>query len=355
MLQGKWPVDSCQYCKKIEEASGFSDRMLHLTIPDMIPPELDADPIAVKVSPTVLEVLFKNTCNLSCLYCTPKLSSRINQENVIFGDFNVGGVSLIAEPKNNSYSILLDKFWTWMNKNSKTLCRFNILGGEPFYQEEFFKLIEYFEKTPHPNLEFGIVTNLMISENKLASILAKFKNLLAKRHLKRIDLTCSIDCWGIEQEYVRFGLDINTWERNFDLLLDCKWLTLNVNQTISVLTVKSMPELLDKLNTWRKQHPVGHYFSGVSPGPGYLMPHILGPDIFFKDFELIIKKMPTNTTQDLTAVSYMNGIKNFIEKSEPNIEEKRNLKIFLDENDRRRQLSWKQTFPWLVKELDNVV
>ena len=31
------------------------------------------------------------------------------------------------------------------------------------------------------------------------------------------------------------------------------------------------------------------------------------------------------------------------------------LKTFLNEIDRRRQLDWSKTFPWLIKELENVV
>jgi hypothetical protein len=29
--------------------------------------------------------------------------------------------------------------------------------------------------------------------------------------------------------------------------------------------------------------------------------------------------------------------------------------VFLDEIDRRRNLDWRSTFPWLMKELENVV
>jgi hypothetical protein len=355
MLQGKWPTESCQYCREIEESGGFSDRMLHLTIPDMVPPELDDNPTATNVSPTILEVFFNNTCNLSCLYCLPTLSSKINQEHSKFGNFNVEGVQLYSSSQNSDYSSLLDKFWSWMYSNSHTLKRFNVLGGEPFYQAEFYKLIEYFEQHPHPNLELGIVTNLMIDSDKLELLIARFRSLLAHKHLKRIDVTCSIDCWGNAQEYVRFGIDLDQWEKNFKLLLGHKWLTLNINQTISVLTIKTMPTLLEKLIEWRQQHSIGHYFSAVSPQPSYLMPHIMGSTVFDNDFETILQLMPSTTDQDCTAISYMKGIQNQILESEPNQVEKHKLKIFLDEKDRRRNTNWKQVFPWLEKEIEHVV
>lgn len=357
MLQGNWPKESCHYCREIEQSGGFSDRMLHLTIPDMVPPELDNNPTATSVSPTILEVFFNNTCNLSCLYCVPTSSSKINQEHSKFGNFTVKGVELHSAPQNSNsnYNILLDKFWSWMHNNSHTLKRFNVLGGEPFYQEEFFKLIEYFEQHPHPNLELCVITNLMIKFDKLESLIARFRSLLVRKHLKRIDITCSIDCWGDAQEYVRYGLDLEHWEKNFKLLLNNKWLTLHINQTISVLTIKTMPALLEKLAQWRQQHPIGHYFSAVTPNPSYLMPHIMGPGVFDDDFDIILKLMPAVTDQDRTGISYMKGIRDRIMKAKPNQIEKEKLKIFLDEKDRRRGNNWKETFPWLITEIENVV
>jgi hypothetical protein len=355
MLQGQWPTESCGYCREIEQSGGFSDRMLHLEIPDQVPPELDNDPTAVTVSPVILEVFFNNTCNLSCLYCLPELSSKIHQEHAKFGDFVSGNISLLSAPKPKNYDTLLEKFWQWMQSNSHTLQRFNVLGGEPFYQMEFEKLLDFFETNPHPKLELGVITNLMVSEEKLNRFIARFKSLLSKRHLKRIDLTCSIDCWGAEQEYVRYGINLISWEKNFLTLLEQKWLTININQTISVLTIKTMPALLERLNSWRKTHPVGHFFSAISPQPHYLMPHIMGAGVFDKDFERIISCMPNGTDQDKKALAYMEGIRDRIITARPDPDAKKDLKIFLEEKDRRRGNDWRTTFPWLAKEISDVV
>lgn len=355
MLNGHWPKESCGYCREIEQSGGFSDRMLHLNIPDMAPPELDHDPTAVAVSPTILEVFFNNTCNLACLYCLPELSSKIHQEHVKFGDFIAGDIKLVSAPRSQNYPALLEKFWSWMDKNSGSLRRFNILGGEPFYQTEFDKLLDFFENNPHPDLELGIITNLMVSKDKLNKFIDKFKSLLIKKHLRRIDITCSIDCWGPEQEYVRTGLDLQTWTENFEILLLHKWLTININQTISVLTIKTMPELLEKLQSWRNIHPVGHFFSAVAPRPKYLMPSIMGKNVFTKDFEKILNLMPRDCDQDNIAVSYMCGIRDHIENSTVDQKSKHDLKIFLEEKDRRRGSDWRNTFPWLIQEMADVV
>lgn len=353
MLAGLWPKQSCSYCKDIEDNGGFSDRMLHLTIPDQSPVELEADLTAVSVTPTILEVYFNNTCNMACLYCIPDLSSKINQENRQFGNFSNNGVELTSLEINPEHSQMLEKFWQWMQNHSHKLKRFNVLGGEPFYQIEFKNCLEYFENKSHPDLELGIVSNLMIDSNKLSEYLQRFKQLLIDRRLKRVDITCSIDCWGPEQEYVRYGLDLDTWARNFELLMQQKWLTLNINQTISVLTIKTMPELLKRLSDWRKKKNIGHYFSAVSPQPTYLMIDILGSTIFENDFEKILEQISPVT--DPSAHQYMSGLANTVKNSCPDSKEMLKLKTFLDEKDRRRGTDWKTIFPWLQKELEHVV
>jgi hypothetical protein len=85
------------------------------------------------------------------------------------------------------------------------------------------------------------------------------------------------------------------------------------------------------------------------------MPQILGPDIFDQDFKNILKLMPAKTDQDQTAIKYMQGIRDRILSATQDDDEKQNLKIFLDEKDRRRKTSWREIFPWLIKELDHVV
>jgi len=354
MLQGQWPEDSCQYCRDIEQSGGYSDRLLHLDIPDMSPRELESDPTATEVTPTILEVFFDNTCNMACIYCIPNLSSRINQENAKFGNWYYKDIALESLSQDTDYDKMLSKFWSWMGKNSLNLKRFNVLGGEPFYQKEYYKLLDYFEKNPHPNLELGVVSNLMISTEKIDEMIDRWKSLIAKKHLRRVDLTCSIDCWGPEQTYVRYGLDLDMWQANFERLLQHRWLKININQTISVLTIKTIPDLLNKLKTWRSKHKIGQYFSETSPQPSYLMPNILG-SVFEEDFKTIIDLMPRDNEQDEKAIEYMSGIAGRIAKSNRNHGEIDKLKHFLDEKDRRRNTNWKETFPWLVKEIDHVV
>ena len=356
MLSGEWPEDSsCYYCRDIEKSGGSSDRMRHLAIPNQSPSELETDPTAVIVQPTVLEIFFNNQCNLSCLYCAPFLSSRINSEYKKHGRFEKNGVVLEPMTIDSSYTEMLAKFWDWMNRYSSGLVRFTIAGGEGFYQPELETCLEYFESSRHPNLEFCIITNLMLAPAKLEKFIQRFKKLVASGRLKRVDLTCSIDCLGEEQEYTRYGLKVDTWIENFERLLQEPWLTLHINSAISVLTIKTMPGLIEKIKVWKSQRKMGHFFSVVAPGPSYLAPNILGNKVFEEDFNRILEIMPRNNNEEQLALNCMQGIAHSYLQSTPDQVELLKLKTFLDETDRRRGTSWPTTFPWLVKELEYVV
>lgn len=347
MLQGEWPKKNCGYCKKIEDSGGASDRIRMSQIPNLSPPELEFNKNSININPTIVEVYFSNACQMSCLYCGPSLSSSIESENKKFGVFIKNGV-ILQNPQNN-FKNLVPFFWKWFELNFQKLKRLHVLGGEPLYQKEFEKLIEMIEKYPNPDCELNIVTNLMVTKERLEYFIGKFRKLLLKKLIKRIDITCSIDCWGPEQEYVRHGIDLVHWEKNFKVLMENRWLKLNINQTISVLTIKSMPALLEKLNHWRRSHKIGHFFGGVEPGPAYLKGEIVGGNFFIDDSKKILSLMPELNDEDKQAKNYMFGILNQINLARTNKEQLKNLKIFLDEKDRRRHTNWKNLFPWLEK------
>jgi hypothetical protein len=356
MLAGQWPAGGCEYCKNIEDAGGSSDRMFHLKIPDLSPSELHTDPTSIVVTPRIVEVYFDNVCNMSCVYCWDGFSSKIQQENLKFGRFENQGVVIdnVARPVSDHASIT-QSFWQWFSDNCHQVRRLHVLGGEPFFQPQFEECLDFFKKHPCPDLELNVISNLKISQSKLQSILDKINILIAQRHIKRFDLTASIDCFGPAQEYVRFGIDLHQWRQNFELLANTPFVTLNINQTLSGLTIKTIPELLKFVNQFRKNREIGHYFSTTVMTYDFLHPGIFGPGFFSQDFDNIIQEMPSDTWQQQEAKKYMEGITMQINSCTRNDLEIVKLATFLNEMDRRRGLSWRQTFPWLATEVDRVV
>jgi hypothetical protein len=345
MLRGDWPDTNCGYCRGIEQEGGVSDRMRHLDMPRISPPELDADATATQVDPTVIDVLFSNTCNLACLYCSPRLSSSINQENIKHGAFQKLGVRL--EPHQNQYRDLAPSFWKWFETGFPKLRRLHVLGGEPLLMREFQELLDRIWQQPNPDCDLNVVTNLMIPRSRLESYVEQWKQLILNERLRRIDVSASIDCWGPEQEYVRWGIDLKQWQENFEYLCQQPWLKLHISQTITPLTLPSMPELLRRLAEWRKQRHIGHWFSDASPNPEYLKINILGGDVFEDRWQEILGLMPQDTDENRLAWANMHGIYLKSRSTGPVPEQIRNLLVYLDEKDRRRGTNWRELFPWL--------
>jgi pyruvate-formate lyase-activating enzyme len=352
MLEGQWPQGGCEYCQKIEQAGGTSDRMMHLAIPDLSPPELDDDPGAVSVTPRIVEVYFDNTCNLSCVYCHDGFSSRIQQENKRFGRFESQGLVIDnTHQRHSNFEQITESFWTWMATNYASIRRFHLLGGEPFYQQQFDTCLDFLYNNTNKDLEFNIVSNLMVEPDRLRGYIDRIKDLVSARRIKRFEITASIDCWGPEQEYVRHGLDLQRWKQNFEYLVKQSWITLNINQVISVLTIPTMPDLITYVNTQRINREIGHHLITVNQ-PTHLNPDILGQNFFDNYFEQVLNVMPADTWQQQQARDYMQGVRLQISVADKNPTEINKLRTYLDELDRRRNTNWQQTFPWLTGALD---
>ena len=226
MLQGLWPERGCGYCRDIESAGGVSDRITNLDFPGMYAPkELDADPASINVTPRILEVYFDNTCNLKCVYCGPYFSSLWDAENIKHG--------LPAFNKSPNIEQNKQKLFDWLKINREHLAVFNILGGEPLYQRELEQCLDFFEQYPAPELKLQMFSNLNARYDYLVKIITRIRRLIDNNCLREFEITASLDCWGPEQEYTRFPLDLTVWQRNFEYLLSQNWINLIVGSTIT--------------------------------------------------------------------------------------------------------------------------
>lgn len=355
MLQGHWPGNGCEYCRDIEQSGGSSDRMFQNQIPEVYPKELDSNNQLTEVTPTILEVFFSNTCNLACVYCNAKYSSSIQAENKKFA----GAIlpELDFKYTDNRYKELVPKFWEWFRLNSNTLQRLQILGGEPFLQKDVMQLIEYFESTPHPDLEFNLVTNLSLPTDVLEPVLVKLKNLKQKNKLKRIDIQASVDCWGISQEYIRYGFNQNTFERNMMLMIEMEVFRIGLLSTVTSLSIPSMPDLAIKYNQWCEKQKIFWYMHLVLPNDQSVFdPTIFEYSLFESHVNAVYKLLPKKTWDDKITVESFDGI--FLKLKQNcnnNLNRQHKLAQYLQVNDNRRNADWKKTFPWLVKELEHVV
>lgn len=350
MLKGQWPRRGCDYCRNIELAQGQSDRITNLNFPGIhAPVELNQDLTATHVTPRILEVYFDNVCNLKCLYCGPHFSSLWDAENKKHGSFSKNGLKISDSfVKSQNIESNKQKLFQWIRTHGNKLTVFNILGGEPLYQQELEQCIELFEQYPAPELKLQIFTNLFCKTQHLEKIVNQIKHLVNTNKIREFEITASLDCWGSPQEYVRYPLDLAQWEKNFNYLLSQQFINLIVSSTITPLTIKTFPDLLEKIQQWNKIRPVYHYQNSVN-NPSYMMIDIFG-DIFVDDFEKALLLKPDTTIEQRQSKEYLRGIKQQSASRGPNLIEIKKLFTFLNEIDRRRNTSWKNTFPWLIDE-----
>jgi hypothetical protein len=351
MLEGHWPTGGCEYCKEIEDSGGWSDRQHNLEIRNLTPPELESNPTAVEVTPRLVEIFAQNTCNLSCTYCNGNLSSKIQQENKKFGKFNKDGVTIsVVNTPTVAATEYLERFFAWLEKNISVLRRLHLLGGETFIQHELItRVLNIIEQHPNPELEFCIFSNLNAPKKYWDLYLNRIKELQSKGYIRVFDLTASIDCWGAESEYARSGLDLKKFEEYFAWASDQgDWLRLNVNQTVTALTMRTMPDLIEKIDFYSKHKHIGHYFQFYTGAHTFQHPRHYAYNFWKNDFDNIFKAMPKRTPAQLEAVPRMQGMQSLLMQSKHhNYQEIKKLHVYLDELDRRRNTDWRKVFPYL--------
>jgi organic radical activating enzyme len=352
MLDNQWPPEyvGCNYCKNLEDHGYMSDRTYHNTIPDLTPLDFNLDNRLI-VTPRILELYLNNTCDLKCVYCLPTLSSRVNEELHQYGPVEVKNNYPVLEytPRSEYQSEYLELMIRWLDKNYKDLLILSIQGGEPFFQKEFPQLIEYVKLNQNKNLTLSINTNLNSKLSVIQEFIETSKQLILDKKIAKLTINCSIDCFGPPSEFVRFGLDINQWRKNFEYIIQHNWIYIVVQHAVTSLSIKTMGDLQQYLNDCRKINPKINQTFQIVDGPmsPILSPVIFGKDYFSGDLDAILKLIPQDTDQQIKAYQRMETIANMIKNGKTNISLLEDLKTLMNNFDIRRKTDWKTIFPWL--------
>jgi organic radical activating enzyme len=365
MIDGQWPGAGCQYCKRLEDAGEISDRQFQLEQqqdPGLTPPELHINDRALTVTPTILEVYFKNTCNMACVYCGPHFSSLWEDENRKYGNLHSNLDDQFAVEYNQfnpDYDRMVTDLWAYLDQDQRylTLRRFHILGGEPFLLKELDDTLDFWDAHPNPDLVISIITNLNVPPKIFQKYVSRFEQLVKQNKIWKLQITGSIDGWGPEIEYVRYGLNLNYWEQNFKSLLDKPWATLSINSVISALSIKTLPSLIEKINQWNILRPLetdpiifSYNITGKADDP-----RCFGSGVFDKDFDLALSLLHKNSTLEIGIYQALKSIARSINKTPRDLKKINDLKIYLDQLDTRRKTDWRKTFPWLDQNFEQVL
>lgn len=263
MLEGKKP-SGCQYCWNIESMGPdyISDR--HIRNGSIFTEERYEQtvkgPWNQNINPEYLEINFGNECNFKCGYCHPKYSSRYFNEIKEHGPVttvanhrcDIDWMTLYQREEENPY---VDAFWKWWPDLRKTLNIMRVTGGEPTMHRSTWQLLDTLEQDPAPWLELNINSNLGTKTILFERLSDTVKKLCDTKKLKSFMLFTSLDTWGPKAEYIRTGLDLELWEKNFHIYLTKTDSPISFMITFNIFSVTTFTSLLQKLLEWREQYP----------------------------------------------------------------------------------------------------
>jgi len=257
-----------------------------------------------------VDMRWRNTCNLACVYCGPELSStwakELNRE-----------ISVDEQQLANTKQYILD--------NAPNLKNVYLAGGEPLLMKENSELLDRLDSS----CTVRINTNLSNIKGPVFERASKFKN---------VHWTVSVETMGTEFEYIRHGANWKIFLENLNVIrqLDHK---ISFNMLWFVLNPYSVFETVDYLMQ------LGYVENAFIIGP------LTGP------IEFDIRNLNTSTLNDLRNIlknriqqadmryllhnSYVNMLKHLDEKFD-----KQSSKTIqrLEELDKRRGLNYKNVF-----------
>lgn len=262
MLAGGKP-SGCQYCWNIEAMGPdyISDRHIRNS---SIYTEARFNECAngawdQNINPEYLEINFGNECNFKCGYCHPKYSTRFYNEIKDNGPVttvknhrcDIDWMRLYQREEENPY---VDAFWKWWPDLRKTLNIMRVTGGEPTMHTSTWKLLDAIDNDPMPWLELNINSNLGTKTALVERLSESVKKLTDDGKIKSFKLFTSMDTWGGRAEYIRTGLDLELWEKNFHTYLTKTDSPITFMMTFNIFSVTTFQSLLEKILEWRNQY-----------------------------------------------------------------------------------------------------
>ena len=390
MMQiGQRPKE-CEYCWKIEDmgkdADGnipVSDRVYKTVIYEdedlntaaTLDPQFD-------VNLKTLEIAFNRTCQLACSYCNPAFSSTWVKDIRVNGGYQ--GIKSdarghfiddapYAEPfDQGAFNPYVDAFWRWWPTLSEELEEIRVTGGEPLMTPDIYQLFDWFSTTDSPNrdnMRLAINSNLMAKDELLDKLIAGTQNI------NRFHLYTSCEAFGPQAEYIRDGLEWNTWTKNFERICsEARLEGLHMMMTINALCLDTIVEFFDWMLEMKRKY--GHNRPGFTCNilrfPSFQSPLTL-PDNLRKKYhdevfawlkdvrekgetdangQLLVQ--PWEQDQVSRLIEYLDVVKTPHRNTADRTLLEHDFKVFYEQYDARRGKNFRDTFPRLVEFYDSI-
>ncbi len=389
MIDGKRPKE-CEYCWKIEDMEKDADGnepVSDRTYKTVIYGDNDLRKIAVQptsndVNLKTLEIAFNRTCQLACSYCNPAFSSTWVKDILSHGGYqgiksDARGHFIVdapyAEPfdqdQNNPY---VDAFWRWWPELSEELEEIRVTGGEPLMTPDIYQLFDWFKTTDSPNKEhmrLAINSNLMAKPDLLQKLID------ATQHINRFHLYTSCEAYGAQAEYIRDGLNWDTWTHNFERICsESRIEGLHMMMTINALCLDTITQFLDWVLDMKRKY--GHNRPGISVNilrfPSFQSPLTL-PDSLRKMYHDEVYSWLKNVREEAEVdkngrlllaeweqdqisrlVEYLDVVKTPHRNTADRNLLEHDFKVFYEQYDARRGFEFRKTFPRLGEFYDSI-
>jgi MoaA/NifB/PqqE/SkfB family radical SAM enzyme len=267
-------------------------------------------------------IAFGNTCNLSCITCSPMSSSRWQKE-----------YEVIYNKKVLPFHFYKQNFVNEFVQQATDIVHIDIPGGEPFLSgvTEQKLLLEHYIRAGNANsISLHYTTNATLYPDETWWHLWD--------HFKEVDIQLSIDGVKKRFEYIRFPADWNTVNVNINKYIQNTHskLKLSVSHTVSAYNIYYLDEFL----TWVTDVGLPRPWQGRVHNPLHMRPSVWHQNA--RDF--IIDHLKNSAYSDCHVWA------NYLDKCDDSNQFKNFLK-YLNKHDQYRNLDFKITFPDLVKFL----
>lgn len=366
MLAGTRPA-GCEYCWKLEDAGGISDRVYRSGEPWA---EQDYDlivgnPHNPQHVPRYVEVNFNHACNLRCSYCSPQFSTSWGQEVKKQGGYPTvpehnapehfaGDRTPVPAKDHNPY---VDAFWKWWPDLYPSLKHFRMTGGEPMMDKNTYRVFDYILDNPKKDLHVNVTSNFSPADHSLKQKYFSYvKRICLEETVEHFMQFVSVDAWGSKAEYIRDGLDFNYMMDNVEEFLEDIPHRNSVTFIITYnnLSVTSIQQLLQKIQQLRETYSSNYqrvwFDIPLLRQPAWQQVTLL-PEAYQEVHQQAISWMKLNQGTD------MRDFRDFeIEKMTRNlnywkqnitvdVDTHKNFHRFFSEHDRRRGTNFLTTFP----------
>ena len=261
MQKGERPRE-CEYCWKVEDmdTGAVSDRTYKSIIysEEELQAAFEMDPDE-SVELKTFEISFDRTCQLACSYCNSSFSTTwakdINKkgpyQNLVSdgaGAFQHNGdwADPYGKKETNPY---VTAFWDWWDDGlSKSLDELRVTGGEPLMSDQVWKLFDWFGENK-TDMRFAINSNLMAKDSIIDAMIAKTQKV------DQFHLYTSCEATGLQADYIRDGLNYETWKNNvYKILTNGRLGGCNIMMTINSLCLFSITDFLDEVYALKSEY-----------------------------------------------------------------------------------------------------